>query len=138
MSWWDEFSKTWGKRDGEALASWFTENAIYVGGSGRRLEGAAMIGQYIRDYTEKFSSDYVVETVSFFQAGDRFAAEWIWRGTNDRGGLMGPATGRPYTIHGVSTGRLGNGKIEEARDYWDTAGFLRGLGLLPTPGSSSD
>jgi steroid delta-isomerase-like uncharacterized protein len=66
--------------------------------------------------------------------GDTYAFEWTMSGTNDRAdqqrGL--PATGEKYEIPGVSIGRLRDGKIVENRSYWDLAGYLRQVGLMPS------
>jgi ketosteroid isomerase-like protein len=55
------------------------------------------------------------------------------RGTNDRvSAAYGlPATGRTSVLPGVSVGRVRDGRIAENRDYWNRAGHLGQLGLVP-------
>ena len=81
------------------------------------------------------SSDFTFEIVSRQTDGDRFAFENVGTGTNT--GAVGPipATGRPFVLRGVSIGSVSpNGLVEQHRDYWDMAGFLVQLGVLPGPG----
>jgi hypothetical protein len=66
---------------------------------------------------------------------DHYAIEWEVAGTNT--GALGdlPATNKPYRFRGASIGRLDtDGKIKENRDYYDMAGYLTQVGLLPPLG----
>ena len=60
-------------------------------------------------------------------------AEWIMSGTH-KGDFPGlPATGKPFSVRGVSVIELTGDKIQSVRDYWDFAAVLRQLGFLPEP-----
>jgi steroid delta-isomerase-like uncharacterized protein len=64
--------------------------------------------------------------------GDEVAEEWTMRGTH-RGEYLGvPATGRVITIQGMSMVRMRDGRFLEDSFYFDAAGVLRQLGLLPS------
>ena len=67
-----------------------------------------------------------------FAAGDRVAARWRARGTND-GELMGmPPTGKSVEITGISIDRFdADGRLVETWDQWDNAGFMAQLGISP-------
>ncbi|MBI2911554.1 MAG: ester cyclase [Chloroflexi bacterium] len=68
---------------------------------------------------------------SSFVAGDRAAAEVVVTGTHT-GDLPGlPATGRRFEIRAVSVLELQQGKVKRRSDYWDSASFLRQLGVMP-------
>lgn len=60
-------------------------------------------------------------------------------GTNDgadpQHGL--PATGHRFEIPGVTIGRMRDGKIAENKDYYNLAGYLMQVGLMPSPQSAS-
>jgi steroid delta-isomerase-like uncharacterized protein len=81
------------------------------------------------------SSDLAFEIVSHQTNGDLYAFESLGTGTNT--GAVGPipATGRPFVLRGISVGSVSpDGLVESHRDYWDMAGFLVQLGVLPAPG----
>ena len=131
MSWFDRYAAAYGSRDPQQIASWFAEDAVYVGAMGTRFEGAAAIAAYARQFSDNLSDDFTLETRTFFEADDRFTAEWTFGGTHDRDGMIGPATGKTFRVEGATIGARRNEKIAFARDYWDSAGLMRQLGLLP-------
>ena len=74
------------------------------------------------------------------EAGDRIVVEGRFTGTNT-GPLQTPsgelpATGRPLELPFADSFRIVDGKIAEHRIYYDTAGMLAQLGLLPEPASA--
>ncbi len=86
---------------------------------------------FVERFTNTFSSDYRFELVSELVTGDGLAAEWTVSGHHDHDAPMLPATHEPFTIRGATIARLDNGKFSSSRDYWDMAGFLREVGVLP-------
>jgi ketosteroid isomerase-like protein len=54
-------------------------------------------------------------------------------GTNDRADEARgfPRTGRAFTLHGLSIGRLRDGKVAEDRTYWNMVEYLTQVGLMP-------
>ncbi len=65
--------------------------------------------------------------------GSMYAFEHEGSGTSTTAIGSIPASGRPFVIRGVSLGALSpNGLVQEHRDYWDLADFLRQVGALPT------
>jgi hypothetical protein len=62
---------------------------------------------------------------------------WTMSGTKDRGDERALATGRRFGVPGVSIGRLRDRKVVEQRDYWNMAGFLVQVGLMPAPAAAA-
>jgi steroid delta-isomerase-like uncharacterized protein len=61
------------------------------------------------------------------------ALEWKMTGTH-KGDLPGmPATGKPFSVRGVTVLDIAGDKIRAVRDYWDFATLLRQVGLLAAP-----
>ena len=61
------------------------------------------------------------------------AGEWTLSGTQ-RGDMPGiPATGKQFSVRGVSILELEDGKIRRCSDYWDMAEFLKQLGVMSQP-----
>ena len=59
-------------------------------------------------------------------------------GTHDRPSRQPPlpATGKKYSIRGVAVGRLEGDRIKEDTLYYDLAGFLAQVGLMPAPAAT--
>ncbi len=87
-----------------------------------------------------YAPDVRIEVVSSFASADRGIVEWVWSGTQtgDIPGLL-PATGREFSIRGVSLFTFADNRIVRHADYYDAAGFLHQLGVeirvpVTTPG----
>ena len=84
--------------------------------------------------TFQMSADLTFEIVTRQADGPFYAFETLGAGTNT--GAIGPipSTGRPISFRGVSVGSVSpDGLVEHHRDYWDMAGLLVQLGVLPAP-----
>jgi len=93
--------------------------------------GPEGMAQAIAVYQEGVNGNWDVQDI--FSTGDRVAARWIGRGTHNSE-IMGIApTGKKVEVQANSIFRIENGKIAENWTVWDTLGFLRQLGVLPTP-----
>jgi steroid delta-isomerase-like uncharacterized protein len=82
----------------------------------------------------QMSSDLTFEIVNRQTDGRLYAFENVSTGTNT--GAVGPipATGRPIALRGIAVGSISpDGLVESHRDYWDMAGLLVQLGVLPAP-----
>jgi len=88
-------------------------------------ERCAVLATYMRAFPDlRFSGDILVE-------GNRAVLVWTMYGTH-RGTFMRiPPTGRRVEVRGVSVLTIQDGKVQHGLNIWDTAGLLRGLGLLP-------
>ena len=131
--WWDEYVKAWNSHDGRRVAAFMTPDAVYADLPIASNQGRDAIAAWIDSLVPTLSSDYIVETTSFIQSGDRYAAESIVRGTHDGSSRELPATGRPFEIHYVSIGELEDGRIRRNTDYWNMVEFLVQIGAMPAP-----
>src|SRR5271169_6862202 len=62
--------------------------------------------------------------------GETVMTRWSCRGTH-KGDLSGiAATGKQFTISGMTVARLANGKIAEAFVNWDALGLMQQLGVV--------
>jgi len=134
MSWWEPYLDAWNAHDGAAVAAFMAEDGSYEDVAlGKVHTGREDIAGWIDGMAGEFSSDYRFEPVSWVENGSSYAAEWVLVGTHDGSSPMLPATGRSYSIRGVSVGETENGRIKRNTDYWDMAGFLVQIGILPAP-----
>jgi len=89
------------------------------------------LGAYLRAFP-----DLHCELTNVIGDDEYFAYEWVGRGTHT-GPLASPQgeippTGRRIEVRACSVIRLNaQGLIAEEREYWDMAGFMQQLGLMP-------
>ena len=64
--------------------------------------------------------------------GDRVVVSWTLRGTHSGEYKGRPATGKTFTVTGISILRIAQGKIQEISVNMDRLGMMQQLGWLPT------
>ena len=76
--------------------------------------------------------DFKYELRSRFATNQWAVIEWVMSGTH-KGDLPGiPATGKRFSsVRGTTILELEAGKIRRESDYWDSATFMKQVGLLP-------
>ncbi len=85
----------------------------------------AVLAAYIRAFPDvQFSGDILVQD-------NRAVLVWIMCGTHHGTFMRIPPTGRRVEVRGVSVLTIRDDKVQHGLTIWDTAGLLRGLGLLP-------
>jgi steroid delta-isomerase-like uncharacterized protein len=135
-AWITDYISAWNAHDGEAVGEMIAEDIRFVDYAlGEVFEGREAVRTFVSEMTETFSTDHRFTLESVVESGDSYSFEWILSGTNDRPdaarGL--PATGAHFEIPGVSIGRREGGLISENHDYWNLAGYLMQVGLMPQP-----
>lgn len=127
MMGWADF---WAQKDLDQLEVFYAADAIYEDvPAGTSYVGIDNIKQSLGEDIA-YAPDVMVEVVSSFVSGDRGVMEWVWSGTQtgDIPGLL-PATGKAFSVRGVSTFTFADGKIKKQSDYYDGGGFLYQLGV---------
>jgi steroid delta-isomerase-like uncharacterized protein len=122
----------WTEADDSFIDEAFTSDAVYhdpmlpdlpAGTDGPRQRKAAY---------ESALSESHVDLHDLVASDDRVAMRWTYRGRFS-GEFMGrPPTGETLTISGMHFFRIQNGRIAEAWVEYDSAGFLRDIGALPS------
>ena len=136
MAWYDDYLRAWDSHDAQRITSFMTPDVTYTDHAlGEAHTGHRDVAAWIDSMVDGFSTDYSFESVFAFSTDSVYALEWVLKGTNDRGSVF-PATDKPFAIHGVSVGELGNGKIKRNTDYWSLGEFLMQVGLMPAPAAA--
>ncbi len=127
----EEFLAGWNAHDIPRVAALHAEEfeGVDVGRPGS-YRGPKGISQLMSDSLEAFP-DLCLTRDGVVIEGDRAVLVWTARGTH-KGRLMRiPPTGREICVRGVSVLTVGEAGITHGLYVWDTAGLLRGIGLLP-------
>jgi steroid delta-isomerase-like uncharacterized protein len=128
----DDWATAWSSRDPDKVLSLFTDDCVYEDVT----FGAINHGKKeLRAFAEGVFAgvpDFKVELKVRFLADTWGGIEWVMSGTH-KGDFPGmPATGKRFSTRGVTILELHDGKIRRNSDYWDAAGVMRQVGLLPS------
>ena len=121
------YARAWTAHDVERIAAHFTDDAIYEDVSlGAVHRGRAAIRAFARGTFTALPG--FAMTQRSLRQGDGWATlEWVMSGTDS-------ATGKRFSVRGVSVMELDGGRIRRNSDYWNMADFQRQIGP-PRPAS---
>jgi steroid delta-isomerase-like uncharacterized protein len=133
--WLRGYLDAWSSHDGGRVAEFMADDVVHEDVALEQVHrGRDAVKAFVAE-GDAASSNFKIELVSSHLAPDRYAFDWLMSGTNDGEGAGLPATGKEYSIRGVSYGRLdATAKVVENRDYWNLAAYLTQVGILPAPG----
>ena len=128
----DDWAAAWSSREPDKVLSLFTDNCVYEDVT----FGAVNRGKKeLRAFAEGVFAgipDFKIELTAWHLADTWGGMEWAMSGTHN-GDFPGmPATGKRFSTRGVTILELQAGKIRRNSDYWDAAGVMRQVGLLPS------
>ena len=128
----DDWAAAWSSREPDKVLSLFTDNCVYEDVT----FGAVNRGKKeLRAFAEGVFAgipDFKIELTARFVAGTWAGMEWVMSGTH-KGDFPGmPATGKRFSARGVTILELQAGQILRNSDYWDAAGVMTQVGLLPS------
>ena len=124
--------EAWNSHDPDKVVSVYTDDCVCdsvpmgVVFHGKD-EVKALAKQLSTDYP-----DFHYEPKSWFASGNKVASEWVWTGTHKHSSNPAiPATGKRFSVRGVSILELRQGKMSRATFYWNLADLMQQLGLMP-------
>jgi steroid delta-isomerase-like uncharacterized protein len=129
----DKIVKAYTSMDPVAVANLYAEDAV-VNEAGEVIRGRKAIQEHMEGMLRAFP-DLEIEFLTVLPSGNHIAFEMAVRGTNT-GPMLSPEgeippTGKKVEFKAVWIGRISSdGLIEEDRTYYDTADFMRQLGLV--------
>lgn len=129
----DKIVKAYTSVDPAAMANLYTEDA-YINDVGEVMRGRKAMQDRVESMLKAFP-DLSIEFLTVIPSGNHIAFEMQVRGTNTGPMLTPegeiPPTGKKLEFKAVWIGRISpEGLIEEDRTYYDTADFMRQLGLI--------
>lgn len=123
---------TWSSRDGQAVASMYTEDGVrhQIALPEGRHEGRAAIAAAAQGLIDVVP-DEVVEVRKVTEGGNgTVVVEWVFKGTHTRDAEGWPSNNEAVHLVGVSVCDMEGDLIKEERVYWDTATLLAGAGVI--------
>jgi steroid delta-isomerase-like uncharacterized protein len=129
----NDWATAWSSHDTEKVLSLFTDDCVYEDVTFGAINHGKKELRAFADGVFAGVPDFKVELTARFVAGPQAGMEWVMSGTH-KGDFPGmPATGKRFSIRGVTILELQAGKIRRNSDYWDAANVMRQVGLLPSP-----
>lgn len=126
----DAYFDGWGAHDARALARAFTAGGTYTDPTTARPLPGADIALVVAPLCAAFP-DLAFERSEAFGKGGRYAVEWVMRGHNRAGLLVGIGpTEKEATLRGVDTFELDGGGVRAVRRYFDQKSFVESFGLM--------
>ena len=136
----ERYVELYNEGDLDACMELYAEDAVQRMHDGT-FEGLdAIRARLARDLDAFADAKYVVD--SFFAAGDKFADEWTFTGTNTGpfvlpDGSEVPPTGKRVEIKGMELVEVRDGKIVVDNLYYDNLAIAAQFGLLAQPATTS-
>lgn len=128
-----DYVAAWNAHDSAAAAAFLADSVVYYDASvGTPVEGAEAAKTQVIDAFMTAAPDAVWTMEGEpIVAGDSVAFEWTFAGTNTGAWADGTAaTGKSFSLKGMSMFQVEGGKIAHQSDYYDALGFYKQLGLM--------
>jgi len=127
----DEWAAAWSAHHTEKILALYTDDCVHEDVTfGVVKHGKAELRAFAEG-TFAVVPDFTVVVTARCGADTWGLLEWVLSGTH-HGNLPGlPATGKRFSVRGVTIVELREGKIRRCSDYFDAATFMRQVGLLP-------
>ena len=131
----NEYWAAWNSHNTEKLVSFFTDDCVYEElGLGVIKRGKEEFRAFINGFFANFP-DTNFEMKSSFISGNWYCGEWVWTGTYQGNASGVPATGKRFSIRGVSVGELKGDKVKRHSDYYNRIDFFQQIGVKLVPAS---
>jgi steroid delta-isomerase-like uncharacterized protein len=127
------FWSAWNSHNWEKTSPFYADNCIMEDLPSKICQDKREIEAYYK-YLLIGYPDLNFEAKSCFGSDNKIATEWIMRGTHTGNTSRFKATGKRFSIPGVSILEIQAGKIIHETDYWDMHSLLQQLGLMPSMG----
>lgn len=131
----EEGTRLYNKGDVEGYCSLYSDDVVLTTPDGR-FEGRESVQSYMGAFHTAFPELEVSLGRRAEDSEGTYLGEFSVRGTNTGplaapDGTQIPATGKQVEVRAVEVARVQDGRIVQHDLYWDNAGFLTQLGLLP-------
>jgi steroid delta-isomerase-like uncharacterized protein len=123
----------WNSHDWEKTSPFYTDDCIMEDLPVRICHGKRELEAYYKDLLIAYAGLHF-EAKRHFSSDNRIATEWVMSGTVAGNSPRLKATGKGFSIPGVSILETRGGRITRETDYWDMHSVLQQLGVVPSSG----
>ena len=123
----------WNSHDWEKTSLFYTDDCVMEDLPSRICHGKRELAAYYNDLLIGYP-DLNFAAKSCFSSGNQIATEWMMSGTHTGNSPRFKATGKRFSIPGVSILEIQGGKITRETDYWNMYSLLQQLGIMPSMG----
>jgi steroid delta-isomerase-like uncharacterized protein len=125
LGFWD----AWNSHNWEKTSPYYADNCVMEDLPSRICHGKKELETYYNDLLAGYP-DLNFEAKNCFSRGNRIASEWIMSGTHIGNTPRFKATGKRFSVPGISSIEIQDGKIIRETDYWDMYSLLKQLGIV--------
>jgi steroid delta-isomerase-like uncharacterized protein len=130
------FDEVWSKGNLGVVDELVSANCVSHDPVSGDLKGCDSIKAQVEEYRRAFP-DLQFTIDDLLVSGEKVVVRWTATGTH-KGPIMGvAATGKLFSIEGITCERMANGKSVEHWAQWDTMKFLQILGIVPALGKAA-
>ena len=119
----------WNSHDWEKTSPFYDDDCIMEDLPSKICHGKRELEEYYK-YLLVGYPDLNFEAKRSFGTATQIATEWIMSGTHTGNTARFKATGKSFSIPGISIIEIQSGKIVRETDYWDMHSLLQQLGLM--------
>ena len=124
------FEEVWNNKNLAAIDELMAANYVHHDPQSPKFpDGSEGYKQLVNYYLKAFPDSHFTIDLEI-QEGDVAVTHWTVRGTQ-RGDLPTlPATGKTFSVTGISIARIKGGKLVESWNNWDALGLMQQLGSV--------
>jgi steroid delta-isomerase-like uncharacterized protein len=123
----------WNSHDWEKTSLFYADDCIVEGLPSRICHGKRELEAYYDDLLVWYPAPNFAAK-RYFSSGNLIATEWMMSGTHTGNSPRFKATGKRFSIPGMSILEIQGGRIARETDYWDMYSLLKQLGIIPRMG----
>ena len=123
----------WNSHDWEKTSPFYADDCLMEDFPSRICHGKRELEAYYK-YLLVGYPDINFEAKRYFGNDNLIATEWTMSGTHTGDTLKFKATGKRFSIPGVSILEMQGDKIIRETDYWDMFSLMQQLGIMPSMG----
>jgi steroid delta-isomerase-like uncharacterized protein len=127
------FEEVWNNKNIDAIDELMAADYVHHDPQSPKFSGGKEGYKQLVEYYLKAFPDSHFTIDQEIQQGDTAVTRWTVRGTHKGDLQTFPASGKTFSVSGITVARLQDGKFVESWNNWDALGLLQQLGSASVP-----
>jgi steroid delta-isomerase-like uncharacterized protein len=127
------FEEVWNNKDIDAIDELMAADYVHHDPQSPKFSGGKEGYKQLVEYYLKAFPDSHFTIDQEIQQGDTAVTRWTVRGTHKGDLQTFPASGKTFSVSGITVARLQDGKFVESWNNWDALGLMQQLGSASVP-----